>query len=105
MDVNERSRHQLHQRLREVLGPEAAGTLMAHLPPAGYSELATKSDLRQLEERLELKMDAMRQELRGEIQQVRAHVDKTARTLTLSLVTVMAILNGIVFTALSFTLS
>jgi hypothetical protein len=105
MDVYERSRHELHQRLQEALGPEAASTLMAHLPPAGYSELATKSDLRQLEERLELKMDAMKQELRGEIQQVRAHVDKTARTLTLSLVTVMAILNGIVFTALSFTLS
>lgn len=105
MDVNERSRHQLHQRLREVLGPEEAGTLMAHLPPGAYTELATKTDLRQLKEELELKMDAMRHELRGEIQQVRAHIDKTARTLTLSLVTVMAIMNGIVFTALSLTFS
>jgi hypothetical protein len=105
MDVNERSRHQLHQRLREVLGPEEAGTLMAHLPPGAYTELTTKTDLRQLKEELELKMDAMRHELRGEIQQVRAHIDKTARTLTLSLVTVMAIMNGIVFTALSLTFS
>lgn len=116
MDVYERSRHHLHQRLQEALGPEAAGTLMAHLPPAGYAELATKSDLRQLEERLELRiggteerlelrMDAMRHELRGEIQEVQAHIDKTARSLTLSLVTIMAIMNGIVFTALGFTLS
>jgi hypothetical protein len=105
MDVYERSRHRLHQRLREVLGEEEAGILMASLPPAGYTELATKTDLRRLKEELELKMDAMRQELRGEIQQVRAHVDKTARTLTLSLVTIMAVLNGIVFTALSLTLT
>lgn len=100
MDVYERSRHQLHQRLREVLGPEEAGTLMAHLPPAGHSDLATKSDLRQLEERLELKMDAMRSELRGEIQQVRADMQQMGRSLMLSFITVMAIMNGILFAAL-----
>lgn len=105
MDVYERSRLQLHQRLREVLGPEEAGTLMAHLLPGAYTELATKTDLRQLKEELELKMDAMRHELRGEIQQVRADMYKNTRTLTLSLVTVMAIMNGIVFTALSLTFS
>jgi len=105
MDVYERSRPQLHQRLREVLGPEEAGTLMAHLLPGAYTELATKADLRQLKEELELKMDAMRHELRGEIQQVRADMYKNTRTLTLSLVTVMAIMNGIVFTALSLTFS
>ena len=100
MSVDERSRHQLHERLREVLGPEEAGTLMAHLPTGGVGELVTKDDLRRTEERLELKMDAMRHELRGEIQQVRADIHKSARTLTLSLVTIMAIMNGIVFTAL-----
>jgi hypothetical protein len=100
MSVDESSRHQLHERLRKVLGPEEAGTLMAHLPLGGVGELVTKDDLRRTQERLELKMDAMRHELRGEIQQVRADIHKNARTLTLSLVTVMAIMNGIVFTAL-----
>ena len=116
MDVDERARRHLHERLRDVLGAEAAGTLMAHLAPGGYTELATKTDLRRVkeelelkidatEERLELKIEAMRHEVRGEIQDVRAHIDRTTRTLTLSLVTIMAIINGIVFTALSFTLS
>ena len=111
MDLYERSRHQLHQRLQEALGPEAAGTLMAHLPPAGYSDLATKADLRATEsrlerridateERMELKMDAMRHELRGEIQQVRTEMQHMGRTLMLSFVTVMAIMNGILFAAL-----
>ena len=95
MDVYERSRHQLHQRLREVLGPEEAGTLMASLPPAAYTELATKTDLRRLKEELELKIDATKQELRAEMQQM-------GRSLTLSLVTMMTIINGIVFTALTF---
>jgi hypothetical protein len=95
MTVDERARHQLHQRLREVLGADEAGILMASLPPAGYSELATKTDLRRLKEELRLKMDADKQELRAEMQQM-------GRSLTLSLVTMMTILNGIVFTALTF---
>jgi hypothetical protein len=95
MNVDERARHQLHQRLREVLGPDEAGILMASLPPVGYSELATKTDLRRLKEELELKMDADKQELRAEMQQL-------GRSLTLSLVTMLTIINGIVFTALTF---
>jgi hypothetical protein len=104
MSVYERSRHQLHQRLEEVLGAEEAGTLMAHLPAGGVGQLATKDDLRSVKEELELRMDAIRHELRGEIQQVRADIQRNARTLTLSLVTIMAVMNGIVFTALRLTL-
>jgi hypothetical protein len=96
MDVDERARHQMHQRLREVLGAEAAGTLMAHLAPGGYTELATKTDLRRLKEELELKMNADKQELRAEMQAL-------GRSLTLSLVTMLTIINGIVFAALTFT--
>ena len=89
MDLYERSRHQLHQRLREVLGPDEAGTLMAHLPAGGVERLATKDDI----QRLELKMDILRQELRAEMHQM-------GRSLTLSFITVMAIMNGILFAAL-----
>lgn len=97
MNVDERARHQLHQRLREVLGPDEAGILMASLPPVGYTELATKADLKLLKEELHHKMDADKQELRAEMQQL-------GRSLTLSLITMMTIINGIVFTALTFTL-
>jgi hypothetical protein len=81
MDVYERSRHELHQRLQEALGPEAAGTLMAHLPPGGYTEFATKSDL------LALKHELL------------AEIHRTARNLMLSTITVNAVMVGIVFTA------
>jgi hypothetical protein len=44
MAIDERARHQLYLRLEEHLGAEAATTLMEHLPPAGWAEVATKRD-------------------------------------------------------------
>ena len=52
MAITEESRHRLYQRLEEVLGPEQATTLMEHLPPAGWADVATKRDLDHLAESL-----------------------------------------------------
>jgi hypothetical protein len=52
MTVDERARHQLFVRLEEVIGPDEATTLMEHLPPGGYTELATKQDLENLKNEL-----------------------------------------------------
>ncbi|MBW3668862.1 MAG: DUF1387 domain-containing protein [Actinobacteria bacterium] len=57
MAITEQSRKQLYQRLDEVLGDEHATTLMEHLPPRGWADVATKQDLAQLEERLTLRFD------------------------------------------------
>ena len=57
MVVDERSRHELYRRLEEVLGSEAATTLIEHLPPVGWADVATKHDLAGLEERLDLRFD------------------------------------------------
>jgi len=57
MAVDERSRHELYRRLEEVLGREAATTLIEHLPPVGWADVATKHDLIALEERMELRLD------------------------------------------------
>jgi len=53
MTVDERARHELHERLADALGPEPAGTLMSQLPPVGWADVATKSDLAALEDRVE----------------------------------------------------
>ena len=92
MAVDERSRHELHQKLDELLGTEAAATLMSHLPPVGWADVATKQDLDRLEERLEerfttmeAKFDVIRHEVlaafRGELTAV---VSAQTRTIVLS---------------------
>jgi transcriptional regulator NrdR family protein len=55
MVVDERSRHELSRRLEEVLGTEAATTLIEHLPPVGWAEVVTKHDLAALEQWMELR--------------------------------------------------
>lgn len=57
MAIDERARHELHRKLEEVLGPEEAATLMSHLPPVGWADVATKHDLAQLEERVNMRFD------------------------------------------------
>ena len=52
MAVDERHRRQLYNRAVKVLGEEEAEILMAHLPPGGYPNLATKQDLLDMERRL-----------------------------------------------------
>jgi hypothetical protein len=54
MAISEESRHQLHNKLDEVLGPAEAATLMAHLPPIGWADVATKHDLAALERRIDM---------------------------------------------------
>jgi hypothetical protein len=58
MAVDERARHELFRRLDEVLGPDAATTLIEHLPPVGWADVATKTDLAALERRMDTKFEA-----------------------------------------------
>ena len=61
MAIDERSRHELYVRLERVLGPEAASTLMEHLPPVGWADVATKRDLDVLAERMDSRFAQMEQ--------------------------------------------
>ena len=48
MASNEDDRFRLHQHLEEVLGRDDANTLMEHLPPTGWANIATKDDVEHL---------------------------------------------------------
>jgi hypothetical protein len=65
MVLDERSRHELYRRLEEVLGPEAATTLMEHLPPIGWADVAMRRDLDALEQRLDLRFRAVDERFGG----------------------------------------
>jgi hypothetical protein len=43
--ITESTRFALQSRAREVLGEQEGDTLMAHLPPVGWADVATKKDL------------------------------------------------------------
>jgi hypothetical protein len=59
MPVDDRTRLNLHRKLEATLGREEADTLMAHLPPVTWNEVATKDDLDMLRTilRAELRAD------------------------------------------------
>jgi hypothetical protein len=57
MAVDEQKlRRSLHDRLESALGPDEAALLMDYLPPAGWADVVTKSDLEAGLDRLEARL-------------------------------------------------
>jgi hypothetical protein len=74
MSVDDRTRAHLHRRLADTIGPEAADTLMTHLPPVGASELATRDDLAALGASLRSEMAVSAATLRSEMADLRTEM-------------------------------
>ena len=72
MTVTEAERHELRGELGAVMGEGAVNTLMESLPPMDWRELATKTDLAALEERMNVKFDALRVEMGAKFAEVAA---------------------------------
>ena len=75
MAISEDRRHEMYEGLIEALGRERATTLMEHLPPVGWADVATKRDLDQqtlvLRRDMEVEFGKVRAELASEIAAVR----------------------------------
>lgn len=61
MALDERARHELFLRLEQILGRNPAETLMEMMPPVGWADVATKRDLDALEQRVDLRFEALDQ--------------------------------------------
>jgi hypothetical protein len=68
MSMDERARHELHEKLTEILGAERTATLMAMLPTDGFQDVTRRADLERVEASLQAQID-----------QVRADVDALRR--------------------------
>jgi hypothetical protein len=123
MSVDEISRIRLARRAVEVFGEAEAATLMEHLPLGGVSNLATKDDLKILGAELRLEMSELRSELRGEMSdlradfgtlrgefgtlrgefgELRAYIEERFHRQTITMITTMSALMGILFVALKW---
>ena len=52
MTITEAQRFEMHLGLRESLGDDVANTLMEHLPPSGWSDVARTKDIDQVERQI-----------------------------------------------------
>ena len=107
MTNTELQRHELRNKLAEVLGDAAMETLMGHLPPSGWADVARKDDIgvlrrdmMQLEHRLEMKIDIRIEQLRTEMYKgfadVMRSMNKQLITFTTVQFTLTTLLAGVI---------
>ena len=93
----------MFQGLDETLGTERAATLMEHLPPVGWADVATKRDLDQsaVLTRTELRreMATLASELRSEISDLRAEFFREQRNQTLAIIGANTTIVALLFAA------
>ena len=110
MAISEEERHALYNRLQAVLGDHEAATLMEHLPPVGWADVATKRDLDTLERVLRTEMQSLEHRFEGtlaretsalhqEIAAVRGEMSQQLRTFLAANVGIMATLVSLTFAA------
>lgn len=59
MTTGESDRREMHTELRNRLGEPVADTLMEHLPPSGWSDMAQKSDIEHLRSEVNKRLDSL----------------------------------------------
>ena len=81
MSITEASRFQLRTAIGQILSEEAADTLMELLPPVGWADVATKTDLQHLRDEMQADIKSLRVELKGDIKNLRDELKGDIRNL------------------------
>jgi len=88
MAVSEARRRDLYTGLDELLGTDRADTLMAYLPAYETIEVATKDDIRRIEDRL----DRIENRLEGGLEAVNQRLDRFFLTQSAGLIAMVGTL-------------
>jgi hypothetical protein len=65
--ISEERRHEMYRKFEEVLGAVVASTVMEHLPPVGWADVATKHDLAARGDLFRRDLDAQSAAIRAEM--------------------------------------
>ena len=99
MSITEASRFQLRTAIGQILNEEAADTLMELLPPVGWADVATKTDLQHLRDELKGDIQILRNELKGDMLNLQLTIEVGVRKLiheqTKWLITTMIAMNAV----------
>jgi hypothetical protein len=95
MSITEASRFQLRTAIGQILNEEAADTLMELLPPVGWADVATKTDIQHLRD----EMQHLRNELKSDMHALQLTIEVGVRKLiheqTKWLITTMIAMNAV----------
>jgi tetrahydromethanopterin S-methyltransferase subunit G len=72
MTISEQDRFEMHLELKRLMGDAVAETLMRHLPPSGWGDVARKHDLDALSRRV----DALEQRLDKRFDDLESRLNK-----------------------------
>jgi len=105
MAISEEDRHHMYLKFEEVLGAQVAHTVMEHLPPVGWADVATKRDLDAQSVLMKHDLDAlqvlMKHDLDGQILLVRTDLDAQTALLKKDIEAVRLSLEGKIDTGLA----
>ena len=85
MSITQSRRYEMHEVLREKSGVGVADTLVEHLPPEGWGDVATKKDLSQVRTELQMEIALLRSELHQEIALLRSEMIQMEERLTMKI--------------------
>jgi hypothetical protein len=85
MSITQSRRYEMHEVLRGKLGVGVADTLVEHLPPEGWGDVATKKDLSQVRTELQMEIALLRSELHQEIALLRSEMIQMEERLTMKI--------------------
>ena len=81
MSITEASRFQLRTAIGQILSEEAADTLMELLPPVGWADVATKTDLQHLRDELKGDINSLRVATKTDLQHLRDELKSDIQSL------------------------
>ena len=103
MSITEASRFQLRTAIGQILSEEAADTLMELLPPVGWADVATKTDLQHLRDELKGDINSLRVATKTDLHAlqltIEATLEKRLHEQTRWLITTMIAMNTVMLAA------